>query len=174
MAGLLMLVFVLMFTSTTTQAASQKTKAMKAYASFLSKNRYLKWTDQPNMRTGRAKNCYFAVAYIDNNDVPELVLYTPDSYHMAGYGVMYTYRNGRVVRVFELGLDLRSTLGYYKVSAKYSCGFSNTLISSIIVGERYLDYFTTITEDRLWQLLAKPVFRWRNRSGLSMNAAKAV
>ena len=35
------------------------------------------------------------------------------------------------------------------VSAKYSCGFSNTLISSIIVGERYLDYFTTITEDRL-------------------------
>ena len=60
------------------------------------------------------------------------------------------------------------------VSAKYSCGFSNTLISSIIVGERYLNYFTTITEDRLWQLLAKPVFRWRNRSGLSMNAAKAV
>ena len=60
------------------------------------------------------------------------------------------------------------------VSAKYSCGFSNTLISSIIVDERYLDYFTTITEDRLWQLLAKPVFRWRNRSGLSMNAAKAV
>ena len=61
-----------------------------------------------------------------------------------------------------------------KVSAKYSCGFSNTLISSIIIGERYLDYFTTITEDRLWQLLAKPVFRWRNSSGLSMNAAKAV
>lgn len=61
-----------------------------------------------------------------------------------------------------------------KVSAKYSCGFSNTLISSIIVGERYLDYFTTITEDRLWQLLAKPVFRWRNSSGLSMDAAKAV
>lgn len=62
----------------------------------------------------------------------------------------------------------------FMVSAKYSCGFSNFLISSIIVGERYLDYFTTITEDRLWQLLAKPVFRWRNRSDLSMNAAKAA
>ena len=45
------------------------------------------------------------------------------------------------------------------VSAKYFCGFPNTLFHSIIVGERYLDYFTTITEDRLWQLLAKPVFR---------------
>ena len=48
---------------------------------------------------------------------------------------------------------------YYYVSAKCSCGFSNTLISFIIVGERYLDYFTTITEDKLWQLLAKLVFR---------------
>lgn len=36
-----------------------------------------------------------------------------------------------------------------KVSAKYSCGFSDFLVSSIIVGERYLDYFITITEDRL-------------------------
>ena len=45
----------------------------------------------------------------------------------------------------------------YTVSAKYSCGFSNLLDSSIIVDERYLDYFTTIMEDRLWQLLAKPV-----------------
>ena len=38
---------------------------------------------------------------------------------------------------------------FFKVSAKYSCGFSIFLVSSIIVGERYLDYFTTITEDRL-------------------------
>ena len=61
-----------------------------------------------------------------------------------------------------------------KVSAKYSCGFSNLLDSSIIVDERYLDYFTTIMEDRLWQLLAKPLFQWLNRSGLSMNVAKAA
>ena len=52
-----------------------------------------------------------------------------------------------------------SYLTISKVSAKYSCGFPNTLFPSIIVGERYLDYFTTITEDRLWQLLAKLVFR---------------
>ena len=47
----------------------------------------------------------------------------------------------------------------FRVSAKYSCGFPNTLFPSIIAGEGYLDYFTTITEDRLWQLLAKLVFR---------------
>ena len=38
----------------------------------------------------------------------------------------------------------------------------------IIVVDRYLDYFTTIMEDRLWQVLAEPVSRWRNRSGLSL------
>ena len=46
-----------------------------------------------------------------------------------------------------------------KVSAKYSCGFPNPQVSPIIVVDRYLDYFTTIMEDRLWQVLAKPVFR---------------
>ena len=60
------------------------------------------------------------------------------------------------------------------VSAKYSCGFPDFQFSPIIVAVRYLDYFTTIMEDRLWQVLAKPVFRWRNRSGLSMNAARAA
>ena len=62
----------------------------------------------------------------------------------------------------------------YKVSAKYSCGFPDPLILLIIVVDRYLDYFTTIMEDRLWQVLAKPVSRWRNRSGLSMNAVRAA
>ena len=60
------------------------------------------------------------------------------------------------------------------VSAKYSCGFPDPQALPIIVVDRYLDYFTTIMEDRLWQVLAKPVFRWRNRSGLSMNAARAA
>lgn len=62
----------------------------------------------------------------------------------------------------------------FDVSAKYSCGFPDPQVYLIIVVDRYLDYFTTIMEDRLWQVLAKPVFRWRNRSGLSMNAARAA
>ena len=62
----------------------------------------------------------------------------------------------------------------FDVSAKYSCGFPDPQVLPIIVVDRYLDYFTTIMEDRLWQVLAKPGFRWRNRSGLSMNAARAA
>ena len=59
-------------------------------------------------------------------------------------------------------------------ASHYSCGFPDPQVLPIIVVDRYLDYFTTIMEDRLWQVLAKPGFRWRNRSGLSMNAAKAA
>ena len=62
----------------------------------------------------------------------------------------------------------------YIVSAKYSYGFPNPQDSSIIVAVRYLDYFTTMMEDRLWQVIAKPVFLWQNRSGLLMNAARAA
>ena len=44
----------------------------------------------------------------------------------------------------------------YKVSAKYSCGFPEPQVLPIIVADRYLDYFTTIMEARLWQVIAKP------------------
>ena len=71
--------------------------------------------------------------------------------------------------------ELHKRLGdSFKVSAKYSYGFPNPQDSSIIVAVRYLDYFTTMMEDRLWQVIAKPVFLWQNRSGLLMNAARAA
>lgn len=69
---------------------------------------------------------------------------------------------------------MRRSIEGRTVSAKYSCGFSNPQISPIIAADRYLDYFTTIMEDRLWQVLARPAFRWWNRSDLSMNAVRAA
>lgn len=128
-------------------AASQRTKAVKAYASFLSKTKYVKWRDR-SFSTGLAKNCYFALACIDNNNVPELILYTPDSYHVAGFGVMYTYRNGKVVRVSELGFDFHSTLGYYKKKNVYtdnytwtgSGSYSYERISGRCIGTRHIKY----------------------------------
>ena len=60
------------------------------------------------------------------------------------------------------------------VSTKYSRGFSNLRVSPVIVVDRYLDYFTTIMGDGLWQVLVKPVFRWQNRLGFPMNDARAA
>lgn len=63
------------------------------------------------------------------------------------------------------------------VSTKYAYGFHNRKVSSIIVANRYLDYFIIAMEDRLWQVqgLAKPVPQWRNIAlGLSINTVKAA
>ena len=63
------------------------------------------------------------------------------------------------------GIDGLAAIVKFNVTAKYSRGFSCPSFLLIIIAVRYLDYFTTIMEDRLWQVLAKPVCRWRNRSG---------
>lgn len=94
----------------TSQAASAKSKAMKAYKTMMAKTYIYK--DNWQMKT---KNCYFAIAYIDNNSVPELIVYNnKDIPHMGGYGMLYTYRNGKVQYVTSMTLDEKSTLGYYR------------------------------------------------------------
>ena len=49
-----------------------------------------------------------------------------------------------------------STYDVVQSNFAYSCGFPDPQVLSIIVVDRYLDYFTTMMEDRLWQVLAKP------------------
>lgn len=94
----------------TTQAASQKTKAMRAYKKMMAKTSIYK--EDWKMKTA---NCEFAVAYIDNNSVPELIVYNDtDIPHVGGYGMLYTYRGGKVRYVTGLTMDDKSSLGYYK------------------------------------------------------------
>lgn len=111
--GILMcLMFVLvMVPSQNAQAASNKTKALKAYRSMLAK-KTLKVNDWTTYQT---KNCRFAIAYIDDNSVPELIVYNDkDVSHFQGFGALYTYHKGKVQLVSTLTLDTRSRLGYYK------------------------------------------------------------
>ena len=56
---------------------------------------------------------------------------------------------------------------YTKICGRTRIARNTHQVLPIIVVDRYLDYFTTIMEDRLWQVLAKPVFRWKNKFGLS-------
>ena len=105
-----MLITLILACGMTSQAASQKTKAMKAYKKMMT-DKYI-YKENWRMLT---KNCHFAVAYIDNNSVPELVVFNDwDIPHLGGYGMLYTYRNGKVQYVTGLTLDEKKTLGYYK------------------------------------------------------------
>lgn len=92
-----------------TEAASAKKKAVKAYKEFLSKET-IAW--DANWKVP-AKECRFALVYIDKDNVPELVLYNNSVAHVGGYGRIFAYRNGRVKRVGSVHMD-NGRFYYYK------------------------------------------------------------
>lgn len=102
----------------TAEASSKKEKAVKAYNKMLSESSFKVKTDA---MSGNKKitvkyktiNCSFAVAYIDKDSIPELIVKNHnDTYHLIGHGAIFTYKNGKVKQVAPLQLD--SSLKYYK------------------------------------------------------------
>lgn len=98
------------FGTVKTEAASAKTKAMKAYRAFLSK-KSITWDKGYKVST---KDCKFAIVYVDNDKVPELVVYATTVPHVAGFGRLYTYRKGKVSRVGAIDLDDKKFHYYHK------------------------------------------------------------
>lgn len=96
------------------EAASAKSKAMKAYKKFLS-GKTIAW--DKNWKVD-AKDCRFAFAYIDNDSVPEMILYSATVPHAAGFGRLYTYRKGKVTQVGAVELD-GEKFSYYKKKGIY-------------------------------------------------------
>lgn len=93
------------------EAASQKTKALKAYNKMLSK-KTIRWGTDSNFPLVSTKNCQFTIAYIDNDSIPELIVYNAkDIPHVIGYGMVYTYKSGKVKAVKNINID--SKFYYY-------------------------------------------------------------
>ena len=95
------------------QAASTKTKALKAYKKFLSRN--ITW-DGEMKESVSPESCEFALVYIDKDSVPELVVFSDEVAAMAGSGQLYAYKNGKVRRVE----GLYSNFSYYKKAGVFS------------------------------------------------------
>lgn len=113
MLSLLLLFCVsLLIPSADAQAASTKSKAIKAYKKFLTQDT-IRWGNDTYYTAVPTKNCTFSLVYIDNNSVPELVVKNnQDITHVAGFGVVYTYKNGKVQTVNNIQLD--GKFYYYK------------------------------------------------------------
>lgn len=108
----------LLLPGTEVQAASAKSKAIKAYKSFLSQ-KTIPWGTDSYYTSVPSKNCSFALAYIDKNTVPELVVRNMRGItHIAGFGVVFTYKNGKVQPVANIQLD--GKFYYYKKKAIYA------------------------------------------------------
>lgn len=114
-AVLCMLILVMMLCPLEVQAASQKTKAIKAYKSMLSK-KTMRWGNDTYYTKVPAGRYSFTLAYIDKDSVPELVVTTDYVTHAAGSMVIYTYRNGKV----QVLTDGSNDSGFYADNSRFS------------------------------------------------------
>lgn len=99
-------------TAKCTVTVKKATGYVKAYKKLLA-NEKLEWAEI-SFYVNTAE-CTFALAYIDDDSVPELIIFnnfqTP---HMGGYGAVYTFRKNKVKFVSVLAMDQPSSFCYYK------------------------------------------------------------
>lgn len=96
-------------------AKTTELQALDAYKALLS-GKTVKWGDTDSQIP--LEKCSFALAYIDNNTVPELILQNiGNTDHAIGYGLLYTYKNNKVVCLGSLNMN--DTFYYYKKKGIY-------------------------------------------------------
>ena len=162
-----------------TQAVSQKRKAMKAYKKYLSQ-KLLKYydidgdqyeyeedeeltSDEPgDLITvyAYARKVKFATAYIDNDKIPELIVYIGNSLNadVLGdhpYGQLYTYKAGKVKCLGGFSLWKPSKSKYYKKNnliADYAFDSSDHRIEYLKIRGDFIDlklWKSYITKDSI-------------------------
>lgn len=120
---LIMALVIAMIPTMPGEAASKKSKALNAYKKKLSQStvtvipkgkRVITWDDKiVTYKSSKRANVKFALAYIDNDDVPELIL--QDTYY--GYGV-WVYTGGKV-KCVHWGDSYDEPYGYYRKKGMY-------------------------------------------------------
>lgn len=115
---LMLLSAAVVFSAPKADAASKKAKAIAAYKSLLASNSLLK-----KFRTDSLSELKFATVYLDNNKVPELVVWQgSDAY-------LYTYKS-KVKKVAYLKFgSLSEKFQYYKKTGMFiDCGLHSGVI----------------------------------------------
>ena len=119
----LMLCLVLIVPSMNVSAATQKQKALKAYKQFLSTSKVnvlprgegyydIKNDRYVEYKGTKSANVKFALAYINNDSIPELIV----TANLGGrqYSGFFTYRSGKVRRITVMASENDKLIGYYK------------------------------------------------------------
>ncbi len=107
LVGMMVMMLLLLAASTNVWAASKKAKALKAYRKMLEAST-VQWDD--NGKTVRADTCSFALAYVNKDAVPELIVKSYFAGTLNGYYSVYTYKGGKVKFLVNTGLEV----GYVK------------------------------------------------------------
>ena len=119
---LLALAIVMMVPAVSGFAATPKQEAMKAYSRWLSGSKvqvmpkgYEDLSDGTIYTPTPASKTKFAIAYINNDSIPELVVRSSDNH----FESVLTYRNGKIVRVDYTYELLGVMKGYYSKTGMF-------------------------------------------------------
>ena len=103
-------------------AVTPKQAALNAYSRWLSGSKvqvmpkgYRDYNDGELFAPVSASNTQFAIAYINNDSIPELIVRTVDGH----YGSVLTYRNGKIVRLEYTDEVIGMVYGYYSKTGMY-------------------------------------------------------
>ncbi len=102
----------------TSEFSDEARQAISAYNDFLTQESFNRGSEElPQI--WYMENCEFNLAYIDDNDIPELLLYnTTDADHTTGWGEIYTYTDGAIEECGATN-SLAENIGYYERSGYY-------------------------------------------------------
>ena len=104
----------------------------------------------------KPENCEFAIALIDDDDIPELLVYNiNDAFHSTGYGELYCYDKNSSTRVKEvtfLSLNEPKLLGYYKKTGWYmdcysGAGGGNVTLNEVVKNEKSQTVITKLLQN---------------------------
>ena len=119
---LLALTIVMLVPAVSGFAVTPKQAALNAYSRWLSGSKvqvmpkgYRDYNDGELFAPVSASNTQFAIAYINNDSIPELIVRTVDGH----YGSVLTYRNGKIVRLEYTDEVIGMVYGYYSKTGMY-------------------------------------------------------
>ena len=141
---LFVLVLALFVPSANVCALTQKQKAFNAYKSMLSKSKVSIVSSGSPTPSSKVQ---FAIAYIDNNDVPELIVKRSD-----GLFAVFTYKNNKIYRVKKGNGDDRF-VGYYKKTGGYKL-----IDDKNKSGVYYLENYYLLTNSGTTEKISKYVY----------------
>ena len=144
---LFVLVLALFVPSANVCALTQKQKAFNAYKSMLSKSKVSIVSSGSPTPSSKVQ---FAIAYIDNNDVPELIVKRSD-----GLFAVFTYKNNKIYRV-KKGNGYDKFVGYYKKTGGYKLFDSTGKEGSYYI--YYNENYYLLTNSGTTQKISKYVY----------------
>lgn len=112
--------------------SSDYVQAMKAYDEFLSQDTITVGDSIGGTNVWHCSSCDFALPYIFNDDIPELMLYNfADNDHVSGYGAIFQYRDGEVTLLGRLSLNDVRGIGYYRGTGYFMDQYASTGLGDI-------------------------------------------